>query len=356
MLRVEVDGAGYEVQLGNLTAGATLYRFADDRSVTVRYRLPGRVDPDVAPGRFWLAQRTTGAVENIQAPWTPQLRSQPGTAAGAVAAPDPDPETGCPLVAATGECSGVSYTIVSFFDSPFIGGTFTSRSNTGPSGSITITFSAPVLSVTVTIYDPTYAGNTVSTVGGGSASFAYSGIPGVNVPDTKTVTGEITQVSLVPADNDYVAYSVSVRIAADLTVNCAPATLVRADTVACTIRLRKVGTGPNEGVVFVDSVSWTTKSKYAPGIYMAKSLDPTDASYRTQTGPDPFCTLAHMDTIATTVRVHERRHWVETRAVVAPLKIQAKFESFVFYPTDQLTNVLAELKSLPSSIVILRPL
>lgn len=234
-LRVEVDGARAELPLRDLTAGATLYRFAEDRSVTVRYHLLGRVASDVAPGRFLLEQRTSGAVENVQTPWIPKDRLVPGSAAS-VGAADPGPE--CFITAGAGDCGGVSYTVVSFIESLYIGGTFTSRSNTGPSGSITITFSKPVPSVTVTIFDPTYAGNTVSTVGGGGASFSYSGQPGVNVPDTKTVTGEITQVHLVPADNDYVAYTVSFvpPPPPGLAVTCSPAPVVRDSTARCVVK------------------------------------------------------------------------------------------------------------------------
>lgn len=69
--------------------------------------------------------------------------------------------------------------------------------------------------MTVTIYDPTYAGNTVPAFDStgvlvGAADFAFSSTPGMNTPDTRTVVfSGIRRLDLAPAPGDYVAYDVS---------------------------------------------------------------------------------------------------------------------------------------------------
>jgi hypothetical protein len=59
--------------------------------------------------------------------------------------------------------------------------------------------------------DPTFAGNQVIAYLGGveisRQDFAFSGQPGVNIPDTKAVPGPLDRLELVPAPADYVAYT-----------------------------------------------------------------------------------------------------------------------------------------------------
>jgi hypothetical protein len=92
-------------------------------------------------------------------------------------------------------------------------GDFQSDPGTGVSAPITITFSQPVTSVTITIEDPTYAGNAMTAYRpdgsiAGSVSFTGSGIPGIDIPDTQTITADgIVRIVLTPAPLDYVAYA-----------------------------------------------------------------------------------------------------------------------------------------------------
>lgn len=103
-------------------------------------------------------------------------------------------------------------------ESSSIGGTFQSNEGSGASGTITITFSAAVRSVTVTIYDPTWVGNSAGAYNEtgalvGSVSFAYSGSPGVNTPNSRTLAySGIRKVELIPAPNEYVAYDVTFQL------------------------------------------------------------------------------------------------------------------------------------------------
>jgi hypothetical protein len=80
---------------------------------------------------------------------------------------------------------------------------------------ITVTFSPPVASVSVTALDPDFPGNRMDafdTSGAliGSASFTGDGRPGVFTTSTVTLTGAgIARVVLVPAPAEYVAYNLS---------------------------------------------------------------------------------------------------------------------------------------------------
>jgi hypothetical protein len=93
---------------------------------------------------------------------------------------------------------------------------FQSTVTNGFSIPISLSFSQPVYAVTVTAGDPTYAGNIAYAYSASvlvqSESFAYSGTPGRDLPDTKILTGStgITEVYLQPAASDYLYYSVLV--------------------------------------------------------------------------------------------------------------------------------------------------
>ena len=177
----------------------------------------------------------------------------------------------CTLSAASGTCSGVSYTIAPFTIGVI--GTFQSGPDTGPSSPITITFGSFVNSVTITIQDPTFSGNTMTAYNGsvaiGTASFAFSGVPGVNTPDTKTLSGTITKVVLTPAPGDYVAYGGGFEPApSQVSVACTPSTLTRGQPVTCTTTvtptqpftiIRRAATG------FLLYVEDTTRSSYLAG-------------------------------------------------------------------------------------------
>lgn len=108
-------------------------------------------------------------------------------------------------------CPGVSVSISPYAPGDHFGADFQSHAGSGVSSTITVTFSQMVSSVTVTAFDPTFAGNQMQAFdenGGlvGSAAIAGSGTPGVNIPQTVTLSGNIKSIRLTPGANDYVAY------------------------------------------------------------------------------------------------------------------------------------------------------
>jgi hypothetical protein len=110
-------------------------------------------------------------------------------------------------------CPSVSLTFSTYAPGDHFGADFQSDAGSGPSNSITITFSQVVSSVTVTAQDPTFDGNALLAFDAGgaqiaSAAIAGNGTPGINVPQRVTVTAAgIKSITLVPAGGDYVAYN-----------------------------------------------------------------------------------------------------------------------------------------------------
>ncbi len=144
-------------------------------------------------------------------------------------------------------------------------GTFQSNGGTNASRQMEVSFSSPVTSVTVTIHDPTYSGNTVQALNAAGAlvaleAFTGNNQPGVYSADTRTVSatstsGLISRIVLIPADLDYVAYSLSFRVGqVDFTVSCLPATVQRGETIMCSMALSD-GTAPKDPEWTFDSPS-----------------------------------------------------------------------------------------------------
>lgn len=198
-----------QFSLAQLLKGVTIHRFASTDTVTIDYTMTRDVIGD-ARGSVALTQWTSATIVGAVTPWAARPAAPPIVTMSVVTTSE---TASCTLTQATGICGSLTYKIQPYATGdPF--GTFQSDNDTGASSKITITFSAPIISITTTIQDPTYAGNTmsgydakgtlVSTVG-----FSYSGRPGLNVPDTRTIAGSLTKVVLTPAAADYVAYDAS---------------------------------------------------------------------------------------------------------------------------------------------------
>jgi hypothetical protein len=143
--------------------------------------------------------------------------------------------------APSGTCAGVTWTIQPWnVGSPFC--CFQSNPGNGPQSPITLTFSAPISKITVTIADPTYPGNTMQAFAAdgslvGATSFTSNGQPGVYSQDVRSLSGSITQVLLTNDPNDYIAYDAVIEVEPDsLTVTCTPANVPRGSTVSCTAK------------------------------------------------------------------------------------------------------------------------
>jgi hypothetical protein len=95
------------------------------------------------------------------------------------------------------------------------GAEFQSTVAQGVSVPLTVTFDLPVQSVTVTCFDPTFETNSMAAYDEndnllGSINFVSNGVPGVNVPSTKTLAfASIKKIILTPGAGDYVAYSMT---------------------------------------------------------------------------------------------------------------------------------------------------
>jgi hypothetical protein len=78
----------------------------------------------------------------------------------------------------------------------------------------------------VTAVDPTFTGNQVVAYLGGveisRQDFAFSGQPGVNIPDSKVIAGPLDRLDLIPAPADYVAYTASITTASGESVRIQP--------------------------------------------------------------------------------------------------------------------------------------
>ena len=146
------------------------------------------------------------------------------------------------------ECGGAVTATLSVVIPSVGNGTFQSFGGTNASRRMEIFFSSPVSSVTVTIHDPTFGGNSVEAINSAgqlidSRAFTGNNQPGVYSADTRTVSatpmgGRIARVVLIPADADYVAYSFSFRLGnVEFTVTCLPASVERAQTVACEMKV-----------------------------------------------------------------------------------------------------------------------
>lgn len=98
------------------------------------------------------------------------------------------------------------------------GAEFQSAPATGASVPMRVSFNLPVDSVTVTCFDPTWPTNSMAAYDEndvllGSVDFDSNGVPGVNVPSTKTLAfSGISYIILTPGANDYVAYSMTYTV------------------------------------------------------------------------------------------------------------------------------------------------
>jgi hypothetical protein len=231
---VNISGTQSSYSLERLTRGAVVHRFDAAGVVTIRYTITRRVE-NVVAGYFELNQLGSAQVTQAVTPWVRAVDTT-GDLVGMSCQTDCGPWT-CTLNASSGSCGPSSWVI-----SPYAAGSpfccFQSTPGNGVSSTITITFSSPVSEITVTIADPTFAGNTVSASGPqghvGSASFAFSGQSGQYSEDTKTISGVISTVVLTPAPADYVAYNATITVLGqEIQLTCSPST-VRGGNLTCT--------------------------------------------------------------------------------------------------------------------------
>jgi hypothetical protein len=253
-ITVNVDGASTSYPLADLRSGVTILRLAHVGATRISYRLT-RVVVGVTPGAFQVVQKTNAAVIRAETPWAYSDSPGASPSSSSTLATAADPLTCNLLFAATGVCGSTTYTI-----SPYVTGSpfccFQSDPGNGFQHPITITFSKAIASISMTITDPTYPGNTMTAYGPtgevvGSATFAFSGQPGVYTTDTQTLSGAISSVVLTPNDSDYVAYAGSFQLPVPVfTVTASKDSPFVGDTVTYTA-------GASDGVTPFTVTGWS---------------------------------------------------------------------------------------------------
>lgn len=223
------DGIGdSRVALRNLTTTTTVWRFGVADTTTLRVTINRALATGLV-GRVTLTASSGASVVAVTRPWLApvhastdaQLSVMRGTVAGGGVQAGVIPgcgSQGVPIFQ-DGTYCGVN---VHFFQAvpadAFLaaGAEFQSDPGHGVSNEITVTFSQPVASVTVTAYDPTFAGNLMSAYDStghliGTVPFPGNDTPGTLTTQTGTLSGAIESVHLVPAPLDYVAYAMTVK-------------------------------------------------------------------------------------------------------------------------------------------------
>lgn len=177
----------------------------DDRNTTLYAHLQKTSTDALTRGDSVLTGELIGLADNTGGSTAPHLHLEYASEGAFHIDPDlcRQPEEDPPEVTAS---------IVPFFTGGPFGG-FQSKPGTGVQSTITITFSGPVSSVTITALDPDFAGNrAVARNASGavvaSRGFAFDNTPGEFTFSTVTLTAPgIITVSLIPAPLEYVAYT-----------------------------------------------------------------------------------------------------------------------------------------------------
>lgn len=205
---VSADGSEASFKVLELaSAPQVVYRFESATRVHLRYALSRGAPMSIRTGDIRLTQYAKGAqVDSSARRW---IQSAPNFAA------DLSALSSCVITVQVSSVCGI-YAYVNPYARGGVGGTFQSNSGTGASSPIRIGFSVPgASSVTITIYDPTWPGNSAQAYDAagnylGSVGFNGTGVPGWNIPETATLPySDIRSVFLIPADGDYVSYDAS---------------------------------------------------------------------------------------------------------------------------------------------------
>lgn len=224
------------VPLTTATTAVTIFRAVASDTVRLRLALSRRLTAMPRGGSLTVTMvYAADSVMTSSTPWVAPIRRFLAS-----------PVTCTEVTPGTSSCPGVSAGINPYAPGDHFGADFQSQPRSGASTPITLTFSQAIQSVTITIQDPTFVGNTMTAFRAdgsvvGSVPFPGSGVPGVNIPDTETITGgQIVRVLLTPAAGDYVAYSGLSFIAApaaNLEVQCTPSAPVRGTRIDCAVSM-----------------------------------------------------------------------------------------------------------------------
>ena len=285
-----IDGRVIQLASADLVRRTAFFKFPRADSLELEYRLHRAVLPHGADVN--LVHHSSGSTESLLTPWAPsgqRITTQAGPGG-----------TSCALGAANGTCSSVTWSINPYAPGYVFPGFQSDSASTGPSRDITIVFSSQVSSFTAKAYDPTWSGNRIVAYNGStivaSAEFAGSGQPGQNIPSTRSVSGAITKVVLVPAPNDYVTYEATIIVDSKvrLNISCLPSPVTRTATVTCTATLSNgkafnvllaTSDAPDGSTIFVSGTAinggkgWQTQGPALFQTVLAVSVTSSGVSY-----------------------------------------------------------------------------
>lgn len=220
MVTVAADTVRRSYSLRDAASSIIVYHFDSAGAATLRYTLNRRLA--TAPrGAVRLVQRSGAAILAATTPWvrSPLARDASMLAASALAdSGNPACDTEVRIFENGTYCGANIHFIQAVPADAFegAGAAFQSDPGHGVSHPITITFDKPAAEVTVTIYDPTWDGNTMAAYDSAGNGIGFVAFPGNHTPGTLTkqdghVEGAISRIDLTPAPGDYVAYSMTVR-------------------------------------------------------------------------------------------------------------------------------------------------
>lgn len=234
---VDVTDGTTEVRtsLQALRSPRAVWSFTSTNPTTLHITL-NRALASPPSGSIALTMATTAAVVSAVRPWiapsevaaiSAQRKRLPGSRTADLA------PTQCTsaAVSRSGNFCGVNVSFSSVAPADAFmgfGATFQSNPGHGASHTITISFDQPVLSVAVTVYDPTFDGNSMTAFDAqgqliGSVPFPGNGRPGVLSIQSGFLIGSISKLVLTPGAADFVAYSMNVAFGGGLTLSLVPA-------------------------------------------------------------------------------------------------------------------------------------
>ena len=284
---VRSNGIESRHSLRALLDGAVVFRFLRSDTLHVQYSIT-RGEGARSADHFRIRQRIIGEARVLSSriPWNAAATVRASSVASLTA--------NCVVAAAFSNVCGVDVTVNPYAPAENWGATFQSTPGNSTQSDITVTFSKAVRSVTVMIYDPTYAGNSMAAFDStgaqiGSATFSYSGQPGTNIPDTKTVSAPgIRRVDLLHPITDYSAYDLSFALdsppTSDPILNSPDVRTGFADALAHSDPSATPGTGVKK-----ERGGFIWQEPNGGRIYTQEIVDPnaTECSYTPQPLPSP---------------------------------------------------------------------
>jgi hypothetical protein len=202
---VTIGEVTLRIPLSQLSSPYAVYEFKDSRIIHIAYGLTRSLtSPGAIPVQL---VQLTGSAQVVagRTPWAKTARESNGIMFA------PGFDSPCPFNAPGTWCN-LSVGIDPYSPLANFGADFQSQGGTTASQTIGLYFGADISSLSISVYDPDYAGNKVVAydslgVQVASVDVPYDNTPGQMTVETVTVSAaRIRTVFLIPAPADYVAY------------------------------------------------------------------------------------------------------------------------------------------------------